>query len=298
MKSKLKITQYTDPYCIWCYAMEPAMRKIEFLLGDRVEFYNTLGVLVGDVKEIIGSGPFAYKRFMQLKRQMKEHFKEAAAKGGIPISVKHMDEINPEDITSLPASRAVVAMKLLDEKTAGRYLRRLREAFHSDDMNISKREVLLHLAEELPINQEIFREKLENGEAQSELEKDIAICQQSGVRAFPTIKLEYGNKSKIMQGFIEYDVLKTVIEEISSGEIRCIERDYSTEALIEYMSLFKKAAAIEIQTAFSLQEDELQKAIKTLSSTGMYYVQECGDSYFVVEDMIQICDPITGACRL
>lgn len=284
MKLKLKITQYTDPYCIWCYAMEPAIRKIEFLLGDRVEFYNTLGVLVGDVKEIIGNGPFVYKKFEQLKIQMKEHFKKAAEKGGIPISVKHMDEINPEDITSLPASRAVAAMKLLDEKTAGRYLRKLREAFHSDDMNISKQDVLLHLAEEFPVNQEKFREKLENGEAQSELEKDIAISHQAGVRVFPTIKLEYGSKSKIIQGFVEYDVLKTVIEEISSGEIRCTERDYSTEALIEYISLFKKAAAIEIQTAFSLQDDELQKAIKTLSNTGMYYVQECGDSYFVVEE--------------
>lgn len=42
--------------------------------------------------------------------------------------------------------------------------------------------------------------------------------------------------------------------------------------LSEYMSYFKikKTAAIETQTAYSLQADDLQKAVETLTSTGMW----------------------------
>ena len=39
---KIKIIQYTDPLCTWCYGMEPAMRKIEYLLGDKVEIVSGL----------------------------------------------------------------------------------------------------------------------------------------------------------------------------------------------------------------------------------------------------------------
>ena len=54
MDNKLIITQYTDPMCIWCYGLEPSMRKINFLNPDKVEFHNVMGILVGNVKEIIG----------------------------------------------------------------------------------------------------------------------------------------------------------------------------------------------------------------------------------------------------
>lgn len=38
--NKLIVTQYTDPMCIWCYGLEPALRKLEF--------HNVMGLLVCD----------------------------------------------------------------------------------------------------------------------------------------------------------------------------------------------------------------------------------------------------------
>lgn len=124
---KLIITQYTDPMCIWCYGLEPSLRKIDFLNPDKVEFHNVMGILVGDVKEIIGEGQFAAIRFAQLKARMNEHFKDAARRSGMPVSTEHMKNKQPEEVTSLMMSLAFEAMKQYGENTANRYLRRIRE---------------------------------------------------------------------------------------------------------------------------------------------------------------------------
>ena len=48
MDNKLIITQYTDPMCIWCYGLEPSMRKIDFLNPDKVELQSGKLVLSED----------------------------------------------------------------------------------------------------------------------------------------------------------------------------------------------------------------------------------------------------------
>lgn len=273
MKQKLIITQYTDPICIWCYALEPALRKIEFILQDQVKFNSVLGLLVADSKEIIGEGVAAKIRFTQLKTEMKKHFQEAADRSGIPVSVKHMDMIRPEDITSLPASKAVAAMKLLDEYQANRYLRRIREAFHSDDLNTSEEKVLKELAKEFPVDQEKFRQYLESKTAQKELEKELEICRQAGVRAFPTLKLEYGEKVRTLHGYVEYEALKKIIEELTDGEL---------------------------QSAFSLSKEMTDTVVEELLASKEFEKQERGDSYFlkVKKAAIGSCDPVSGICNL
>ncbi|WP_310603389.1 DsbA family protein [Anaerosporobacter sp.] len=299
METKLTITQYTDPICIWCYALDPALRKIEFLIPEQVKFRSVLGLLVGDAKEIIGDDSLSGVRFAQLKTEMKGHFKEAADRGGIPISIKHMDVIRPEDVTSLPACRAVASMKLLDEHIANRYLRRIREGFHSDGLNTSDENVLRELAKEFPIDQQKFLENLKNGMAHESLEMDIAICRKSGVRAFPTMKLEYGEKSRTIQGYVDYDTLKKAIENLTDGEIRLHEREFSLEALSEYVTYFKRVAAIEIQTAFSLDGKALDSAVKQLLESGLFQMKECGESYFVYSlSNVGTCDSATGVCQM
>ena len=91
MVSKLKITQFTDPMCIWCYGLDPALRKLQYHEGDRIEFKNILGLLVSDVKNIIGDDEYSDARYEQLKNQMIHHFIDAGKRSGIPVSTKHME---------------------------------------------------------------------------------------------------------------------------------------------------------------------------------------------------------------
>ena len=44
--TKLKIVQFTDPLCGWCYGMEPVMTKLRYQLGDQLDFSYVLGLVV------------------------------------------------------------------------------------------------------------------------------------------------------------------------------------------------------------------------------------------------------------
>ena len=67
---QLEMIQYTDPMCIWCYAMEPAVRKLQVVLGKQLQYRNVCGLLVSDVRQVIGDDAYSNLRFEQLKMQV------------------------------------------------------------------------------------------------------------------------------------------------------------------------------------------------------------------------------------
>lgn len=295
-ESKLLITQYTDPICIWCYALDAPLRKVEFLTPGRVEFRDVLGLLVGDSKDIVGDDESSSMRFAQLQSQMRSHFVDAATRGSLPISLKHMDGIRPEDVTSLPASLAIEAMKGLDEVQARRYLRRIREAFHSDDLNTSRTEVLLSLASEFPVDQQAMRAALEDGRAVAALQRDLDECRSAGVTGFPTLKLEYAGRSRMVHGFVDYQTLKASIDSVTGGELEIKKRAYTPEALTEFATMFGRVTAGEISAAFNMDEQQTEEASDLLARSGMFVREERETSWFVRSASQGSCDPMTGVC--
>ena len=125
---KIKIIQYTDPLCTWCYGMEPAMRKIEYLLGDKVEIVTILGMLIGDVRDIVGRDEHADARFVQFKEQMLQSVKKAANRTGVPIDFEAIENLGMNDITSVPMCLAYKAMHIQNREASEKFLRRMREA--------------------------------------------------------------------------------------------------------------------------------------------------------------------------
>lgn len=298
MGNELKIIQYTDPMCVWCLALEPALRKIEFLASGQAEFHNVLGLLVGNVQEIIGNDKFSSMRFTKLKKEMVDHFKDAANKSGMPISTEHMKTVQPDDVTSVPMSMAFEAMKLIDESIANRYLRRLREAFHSEDRTVSKYETLIELASEFDIDVKQFKNHLTDGTAEEALKKDIQECHASGIRAFPTMLLQYGEQKRIIRGFVEYGTLKKEIERLTDGEIQLTEQKMTMDTLTEFISMFQKVATREIQVAFSLSDQELIDTVQNLQDSGLFEKLDRGSGYFIQAKSLMTCDPNTGVCGL
>ena len=295
--SKLIITQYTDPMCIWCYGLEPALRKVELLLGNDVEFHNIMGLLVGDVKEIIGDGPFAAMKYEQLRAQMTAHFHDAANRSGMPISAEHMKTHKAEDVTSLYMSLAYEAMKQHSEETANKYLRRMREAAHSDDMIAQRPEVLAELATEFGFDKDEFEKDILGEDARKALDIDLRISHADGVRSFPTMKIRYGDREVMVNGYMPYEQLKRIIEEVSEGKIELKDVEATPEAMAAFISKYKRVAAKELAVAFSLDDKSLNEAVDLLLASGLYEKQARGTSYFIVDTASLVCDPVTGTCH-
>lgn len=282
MEKKLIITHFTDPLCFWCYAMEPEIRKIRVLLDDQLDYRIVMGVLSADVRDIIGFDAEAELRYELRRSQIAEHLMKAAETIGMPFSIKRLATRSPEEFVSLPASLAYCAMRLIDESIAESYLRRMRECIYAEGRRLSDPEDFVELAGEFPIDVERFRENYMDGAAVPVLQEGIDECWAHNVAVFPTLRLQYGDKADEIRGFCDYDALKQGIAQLTGGDISLTDAEYSIHALESYVNRFGKVAAREIQTMFSLNEDQLANAMMDLVGTGHYKTQNCETSYFVI----------------
>ena len=282
MEKRLIITHFTDPLCFWCYAMEPEMRKIRVLLDGQLDYRIVMGVLSADVREIIGFDAEAEVRYELKRNQIAEHLAKAAKTIGMPFSTSRLATRDPEEFVSLPSSLAYCAMRLIDKNIAESYLRRMRECVYAEGRRLSNAEDFVELASEFPIDVERFRENYTDGAAVPVLQEGIDECWAHSVTVFPTLLLQYGDKLDEIRGFCDYDALKQGIAQLTGGDISLTDAEYSIHALESYVNRFGKVAAREIQTMFSLNEDQLANAMMDLVGTGRYKTWNCETSYFVM----------------
>lgn len=281
-EKKLKISHFTDPLCFWCYALEPEIRKIRALLADRLDYRIVMGVLSSDVHEFVGSDDWSDLRYEFFRIQMTDHLTEAASRVGMPFSPHYLQTCRPEELVSLPLSRAYCAMKMIDEQIAEGYLRRMRECVFAEGRSLGSVDELTELASEFPVDIDRFRSNLTTAAVEPILERGIIECRMFGVSAFPTLLMEYGDKRLMVQGYRSYAELRQAVLRASDGAIEIGDAEYTIDALERYVDRFGKAAAREIQTMFSLDEAGLADAMMDLVGTGRYKTQSCGNSYFAM----------------
>ncbi len=282
MEKRIKITHFTDPLCFWCYAMEPEMRKIRVLLDECLDYRIVMGVLSSDVSEFIGHDEESALRYEFFRMTLVDHLSQAATMIGMPFATEYLFANSPEDMVSFPLSLACSAMKVTDEHFAEPYLRRMRECVFAEGRTLSKVDEQVDLAGEFPVDAELFRQNLESDAASSALQADLDECQKYGVTVFPSLLMEYGESRIMVRGYSSYDGFKQAIGQLTDGEITLTDAEYSFGALESFVGRFGKVAAREVQTMFSLNENQLANAVMDLVSTGRYKTQNCGSSYFVM----------------
>lgn len=281
-EKKLQIAHFTDPLCFWCYAMEPEIRKVRMLLGERLDYRIVMGVLSSDVHEFVGFDDWSEMRYSFFRIELADHLAKAAEQVGMPFSVDYLETCNPEELVSLPLSRAYCAMKMLDVDIAEAFLRRMRECIFAQGHSLASTDKLVELAREFPIDAERFRSILDANEEDPVLQEGLSECQTYGITGFPTLLMRYGKNGVALSGYCSYPELRQAILHVTGGEIDPGEAQYTVEALEAYMKRFGKSAAREIKVMFSLDDAQLDDAIMDLVSTERYTTQSCQTSFFVV----------------
>ena len=282
MEKKLTIEHFTDPFCFWCYAMEPETRKLRVLLGEQADYHIVMGVLSSDVHELIGYDAESEVRYEFFRALMADRLNEAAKAVGMPLSMISLFSRDPEELVSLPLSMAYCAMRSIDEDIAEAYLRRMREIIFAEGRNLSSVDRQVELAAEFPIDVEQFRANLEDGTAADVLQEGVDKCQEHGIVAFPSLLIRYEDRLAAIHGYHGFEEFRQVIAQLTEGDITLSEAEFSTHALEAYVDRWGKVAAREIQVMFSFNEAQLANAMMDLVSTGRYKTETCGSSYFVM----------------
>lgn len=252
---QLEMIQYTDPMCIWCYAMEPAVRKLQVVLGKQLQYRNVCGLLVSDVRQVIGDDAYSDLRFEQLKMQMKDHFLEAARCSGVPVNPSWLAEAAKEDVTSLPMTLAFEAVKLQDPERADEFLWQCRANSHARKTIMSRRENLLKLAEQYASDKEKLLEDLKNGTAEQSLAADLQLCREKGIRSFPTMELVWKGRQMLIPGYRSYDELKAIIADFTDHQLQFEKVDFSLADVLHFIHRYKTVTSADLRLLYNLGDE-------------------------------------------
>lgn len=172
--SKVVVTHYTDPWSVWCWAIEPQLLRLRERHADAIDFQWRIGaILETPVPKELSREPIV-RMFHAAKRQ-----------SGMPLDADLVLKVHSG--TTMRAGIAVKAVGLVDPPRFERYLRALREASQLDAIDIEQVEVQEKIAQEIGVDLKQFREAMESEEATREFYSDQTEMRVRGVTGFPTV---------------------------------------------------------------------------------------------------------------
>jgi len=262
------VTQFTDPMCTWCWGAEPIVRHLRVAYGDRVRFEFVMGGLVADFEAFYDA-----RNDISTPADVIPHWEEAAAVHGMPMDTTVLAE-DPPDSTH-PANVAVAAARLQDRALAHRYLRRLREAYTTERVNVATREAQLDLAAAVGLDVEAFRTALEDGSARAAFERDQRRLREAGVRSFPTYRLTGPDGTRQAAGFQSFDALSELLTSVAPGL-----ESASPPPVAEFVAAYGPVATQEVAEVYELSRGKAHQTLASLHEAGAVAVDERPDCRF------------------
>lgn len=181
------MTHYTDPWSVWCWAVEPQLRRLRERHAEAIRFEVRLGAILETPV------PRDFPR-MEIVRM----FGAARRQSGMPLDPEVV--LRKESGTTNRAGIAAKAGALVAPEHAERYLRRLRYAALVEGQDIEELGVQERLATEVGIDASAFREAIETEEATREFYADQAEARVRGVTGFPTVTFRNAQGSEVGVG--------------------------------------------------------------------------------------------------
>ena len=249
--TKFFVEYYTDPLCCWSWGMEPQMRKLRYLLRNRLHIKYIMGGLIRDWDHFSDQ-----MNDIDRPSQMGPLWMEAKYKTGQPIE-EFLWIKDPVEST-YPACMAVKAAEMQSSIAGEAMLRELREAVMMNKKNIEKDEVILEIAEDLADKEILdlgpFKAKWMSGESSDLFRKDLEQIKLKEITRFPTLLISSGERTIQITGSRPFSVLVDAFknldpdfqldEDIDEEEYRSSWTHLTTRELEEIRKRKKEPAEI------------------------------------------------------
>jgi len=248
---QIEIYVFIDPLCPECWALEPTLKKLQIEYGDK---FSIRHVLTGRLTSLNIS--------KKAPSEIAKVWERTASRSGMSCD----GDVWFEDPISKPiaASVAVKAAELQGKRAGVKYLRKLREVLFLEKQNITKREILINIAESAGLDVEEFKKDLLSDSACKAFQCDLKITREMEVEESPT--LVFFNNEKIeeegikLSGTYPYEIYVQVLEEILQRKPLA----HTPPPLEEFLSYFKFVATKEIAVVYNLSCQEVEKEMKKL----------------------------------
>ncbi len=275
----LEIIEYTDPYCTWCWASEPILRKIQELYGNQVRIKFKMGGLVADIRQFYDSvndigGANWY-------RQVAAHWLDASERHGMPVDERVFFDLKDEFRSTYPANIAYKAAEFQNEDLAKKFLRRMREAAAAERQAIHRIEIQTKLAEDVGLDREQFTEDIESGKAEEAFYEDLLECRSRGIRGFPTFLIRNSNGQELLlRGHHGFENFELAFRKLAGDALKPKPVHADEQGMLEFIRKYEKVAPKEVAEVFDLAMESAMEWLRRLKDKGLLEEQKAGNGFF------------------
>lgn len=248
--SKIEMYYATDPLCSFCWAFEPTLRKFRYQYASYISNDTTvMGGMIEKWEEFGGDS----SNGIQSAADVAKHWREIGDFSRMVIDGRvWLDE--PID-SSFPSSQAFQIVRRDYPEQAQAFLRKLRETVMVWNQDISKREVLAGILEEMGLDHEKILNDADSFEGRSLLNGDLGLARALTATGFPTLVLvNEQNQGVKVVGAQPYEALESALKQILGVE-ELIQTPVPSLDLVMKTTPFLMNREIEV--LYNLEESEV-----------------------------------------
>jgi len=259
------VVEYTDPYSVWCWGCEPAVRRLEYRYAGQVEIRTVMGGLFEDFTPM--RDYWSRMSGGRWKDAVHTFLSAVAGQHGMPSNVGGMMETMDAFRSTWPACIAVCAATKQGEGARRTYLRRIREAVQLEGRDIGQRETQLAIAIENGLDGGAMAEALEDGSALAAFRKELTECQLRGVTGFPSFDVGSLEASVRLEGFRTWEAMDEEVLRIAPG-LTPRQTPPTGPGILSVLRHFGRSAAREVAAVLNLMDDDAEILLEELEAEG------------------------------
>lgn len=278
-REAIRVIEYTDPYSIWCWGCEPALRRCEVVYPEAVEIEVHMGGLFEDFSPM--RDWWARMSGGRWKDSVLAFMRAVADQHRMPMNPEKMLGSIDEFRSTWPACVAVKAAEVQGVAEGRRFLRRTREAALVEGRAVHRRDVQVALASEAGLDPTRFRMAFEDGSADTAFEQDLDLCRSRGVTGFPTFELTRGLVSLRIEGWQPWEVFDRALHDLDA-DLRPRRLEPTAAEVGSLLDRYGQCATREVAAVFGLTDDDAEIVLENLEGESVVRRREAGGGLFWV----------------
>lgn len=200
-----------DPMCSWCWGFSPVIEKTRLEYAGKVKFELLLGGLRPGTKIPLPAAQ---------REEILGHWQAVHRATGQPF---RFEGAMPEGFIydTEPASRAVIAVSLLDGEMVFPFFRQVQSAFYAEQQNVTAPDVLGRLAGAAGLDEQRFLQVFGSDAARSRTLENFQEARGRGVGGFPAVMMQgpqrYAGYALLVRGYCPYETLRSRLDAWLAG---------------------------------------------------------------------------------
>lgn len=204
-ESQGKLIYFGDPMCSWCWGFTNHLEQLKNEFDGTLEFGMVMGGLRPGGGELWNS---------EMKAFLREHWEHVEQASGQPFNYELLDW-DEFDYDTEPSARAIRVIRDLKPDHELEFYKSVQHAFYVLNKDPGKKEYYRPLCEQIGVSFDPFTALFESAGYKQLVRQDFIYAQQLGVRGFPSVVLQQGDKlTAISRGYATFREMKARVDEL------------------------------------------------------------------------------------